>query len=112
MLYECDQCGACCKTLIVEADVQDVIREPRILEVQEGWGENGERRMSLAEMLLDDDKVVLLACCHPCGFLKENKCSIYDTRPGDCRRFEAGSPACQEARAEIGLSRLEPANAH
>ena len=33
--YECDCCGACCKALIVEADVIDVLREPRILECQD-----------------------------------------------------------------------------
>jgi hypothetical protein len=37
-LYECDQCGACCKgTVIVEADYLDTRREPRLIaDVQVG----------------------------------------------------------------------------
>ena len=31
-------------------------------------------------------------------------CGIYEWRPSPCREFEAGSPACLQARARLGLS--------
>lgn len=45
------------------------------------------------------------ACC----FLEtNNRCTIYETRPDVCRRFEAGSEQCQEARRRLGLKALVP----
>ena len=33
MTIECLRCGACCRSLIVEAELLDALREPRIAEV-------------------------------------------------------------------------------
>ena len=39
-----------------------------------------------------------------CAFLKEDQlCRIYATRPAVCRRFEAGSDQCKEARERFGI---------
>ncbi|HSW16413.1 MAG TPA: YkgJ family cysteine cluster protein [Ramlibacter sp.] len=34
-------------------------------------------------------------------------CGIYEWRPSPCREFEAGSAACQQARARHGVAPLE-----
>jgi len=34
------------------------------------------------------------------------QCGIYEWRPGPCREFEAGSTACNQARARHGMPRL------
>jgi Fe-S-cluster containining protein len=33
----------------------------------------------------------------------QSGCSIYEVRPGICREFAAGTPACHAARARRGL---------
>jgi Fe-S-cluster containining protein len=105
-VYECDQCGTCCKgTVIVEADYLDARREPRLLETQIGPCIVSQRELE------EEDKVLLLACGLdlPCRCLDpENRCSIYPTRPNACAAFEAGSRQCQEARAELGIRPLLP----
>jgi Fe-S-cluster containining protein len=106
-MYECDQCGACCKgTVIVEADYLDTRREPRSLnaDVQ-------SNRVSQRELEEDEGKIVLLACGldKPCAFLDSgSRCAIYATRPNVCVAFEAGSQQCQEARDQLGIAPLRP----
>ena len=106
-LYQCDQCGACCKgTVIVEADYLDTRREPKLLVAQVG-----SCRVSQRELEEDVGKIVLLACGldKPCAFISpRNRCTIYSTRPNVCVAFEAGSEQCQEARALLGVERLLP----
>ncbi len=101
-VYECDLCGACCKTRPVLVSEEDARREPRILH-------EGRR---LAEHLRTPDWVYRL---HPLPFHKaccflgaDERCAIYATRPTPCREFEAGTPDCQEVRARVGLPPLEP----
>jgi uncharacterized protein len=36
------------------------------------------------------------------------QCAIYEWRPSPCREFEAGSQACERARARHGLPPLSP----
>jgi Fe-S-cluster containining protein len=107
-LYECDQCGACCKgTVIVEADYLDVRREPRLIQLQVGPYRTTQRELE------DDGKIVLLACGtdKPCPCLDaENRCTIYTTRPNICVAFEAGSEKCQEVRAQLHIEPLRPAS--
>jgi hypothetical protein len=73
-LYECDQCGACCKgTVIVEADYLDVRREPRLIQLQVGPYRTTQRELE------DDGKIVLLACGtdKPCPCLDADE-SLHD----------------------------------
>lgn len=116
MKHECDQCGACCRELIVEIGWIDVLRESRLREVAEPF--------SIPEgMHLEDDdgnKVetddpfaagALLACgsTHSCKMLgTDNLCTIYPTRPTECVGFLAGSEQCQSARGMAGLPPLQP----
>jgi Fe-S-cluster containining protein len=102
--YECDGCGACCRTWRVLVSEEDALREPRI--VQEG--------RSLPEHVRSTGWAYVLfplpfheGCC----FLSaDQRCDIYDTRPRVCRDFAAGSERCQEARKHSGLGELQPAS--
>lgn len=90
---ECDHCGACCTTLIIEIGHLDVVREPRLLESATPCRQDpGESEW---------DREYVLATGAPgdgCAFHKDGRCSVYPTRPNVCVRFEAGSPDCQRAR--------------
>jgi Fe-S-cluster containining protein len=106
--FECDKCGACCKgSLIVEADELDVMREPRLIDV-----DPHHVGKSVDELVLEiqtEMKAVLVVCGSRCPFLgTDNACTIYPTRPNDCVGMQAGDEQCQHARASEGLPPLEP----
>jgi Fe-S-cluster containining protein len=100
--FECDGCGACCRTFPVFASRADAAREPRILSEAPGlapWLETPDWAYRLFPLPFHD------ACC----FLDPSqRCTIYATRPEVCRAFAAGGPQCQEARARAGLPPLGP----
>lgn len=115
--YECDSCGACCRSLIVEIEETDIVREPKLAAVTKPF------KVPPGMSLVDDDgepyeEIVpgfgnggLLACGlnHPCGLLgADNRCTVYPTRPNVCVSFRAGSEQCQEARRMAGLPELLP----
>lgn len=112
--YECDQCGACCNgTLIVEASWLDLEREPKIKDSDPFYVDKtlDETR----SMLADEMRVIVMVCgsSRPCSMLGENQqCQIYPTRPNVCVAMEAGSEQCQEARQQMGLSRLQSETKH
>lgn len=91
MTYACDQCGACCRKLLIEITEIDLVREPKLLPVLRGRFRSGGG---------------LLAACKPCPMLYENKCTIYETRPTVCAEFPPGGEQCQDARERDGLPRL------
>ena len=102
--FTCDRCGACCSTFPIFAGPNDLLQEPRI--------EN--EACKIAEWEISENKTYQL---YPlpfhssCVFLEENNlCRVYETRPGVCRAFEAGSELCIEARARKGLQPLLPQN--
>ena len=100
--YECDGCGACCRTWRVLVSEEDALREPRIAQESKllpehvrspGW----------------DYLLFPLPFHEGCCFLSaDQRCDIYDTRPRVCRDFAAGSQRCQEARKLAGLGELLP----
>ena len=95
-MKRCQQCGSCCRHLIVDVDVLDVIREPRIAE----QGELLDGRGALEP----DQWMWSLACAMPCPFLGEaNRCTIYSTRPEACLAFCPGGDQCVLARHSAGL---------
>jgi Fe-S-cluster containining protein len=104
--YECDHCGACCKApLIVEADILDVLREPRLIDADPCH--RGKTVLQMVEEMEDEMKAVILPS--PCSFLSaENKCNIYPTRPNCCVGLQPGDEQCQESRAAAGLEPLAP----
>src|SRR5271163_4166163 len=85
---EC-RCGECCRRLIIEAEVEDAKREPRIAE-RGGPIYQDERltvsgRRELIGYLLNGT-----GGDTACVFLDQatNLCGIYDTRPLACRLFD------------------------
>lgn len=101
MSYECERCGACCRHWIVEADLVDVLREPRIAAecaLMDGYG----------KLPLDSDSVWMIACgpSESCPFQRGNECDIYPTRPSECVAFSPGSLKCAECRTAAGLRPL------
>ena len=103
-VYECDSCGLCCKSLIIEADHFDVLREPRIAE-------RGRLLDGHGKIPFVDAAWGLYPQFHRdrCPFLMaDNRCEIYPSRPNVCVGFMAGSEKCQELRENAGLTRLQP----
>ena len=101
-MYECDGCGACCRTKLVDVFDEDLLREPRL----------NEHMTKLREPGIDFE-IGYLNCLRngACPFLDdENRCSIYPTRPVACVVFPAGSEECQEARRTFDISPLLPTN--
>lgn len=77
---DCLQCAGCCKTISPRFKTPDIKRIARHL---------GVRESVLIETYLrideDGDYVVKHT---PCPFLAEdNRCRIYEVRPGDCRNY-------------------------
>lgn len=98
--YECDGCGACCRTFPIFASLADARREPSIA---------GAGRALPACHATSDWAVQLfpLPFLDACTFLDSaNRCTIYATRPDVCRHFLAGADQCQEARVRQGLPPL------
>lgn len=91
--YECDQCGACCRKLIIEVTEADLEREPKL-------------RPNLFSVINSGGGY--LAISKACPMLCGNQCSVYATRPTVCAEFEAGGEQCQLARELDGLPPLEP----
>jgi Fe-S-cluster containining protein len=107
--YVCDRCGACCRHLIVEADLIDYLREPRLVELDPSYA--GKSHEEIFHRLDDTGRVIHIACgtARPCGFLNPDQtCGIYPTRPNDCVGMLAGDEQCQFARQAAGLPPLLP----
>lgn len=102
LCYECDGCGACCRTWPVLVGDDDAAREPRITV-------EGRELPAYTSTPYWRYRLFPLPFLEACCFLDaSNRCGIYATRPGVCRRFEAGSERCQEARRLQELGPLPP----
>lgn len=100
MNFECDLCGGCCRTFPIFASESDAQREPRIAKE----GKNLAEHLRTADWRI---QLYPLPFHERCVFLDvDNRCEIYATHPNVCRRFEAGSEQCQEARRRLGLAPL------
>ena len=96
--FTCEGCGACCRTFPIFASEKDAKREPRI--AKEG--------LLLPEYMRDEAwtyRLFRLPFHEACCFLgKDNRCTIYATRPNVCREFIPGEAQCREARERQNLS--------
>jgi uncharacterized protein len=97
----CQSCGACCASFRVDFSVHELDSEggqvPSGLAVEVNAG--------TARMRGTDHSPV--RCAALTGKLGGTVgCGIYEWRPSPCREFEAGSEACQRARARHGLPAL------
>jgi len=95
MTTVCLQCGRCCKHLIVEAYWHDAVREPLLLRPDVNVD-----KLTLEKLEADESRCIVLAACRPCKFLgKDNRCTIYPTRPNVCVGFKPGGEQCERLRA-------------
>ena len=97
-MYDCENCGACCRCYPIFALASDAEREPQIREAgvrcDDFLGEEGSVAYRLFPLFRKQ----------ACVFLKDDQlCRIYETRPETCRKFEPGSEQCREARRRVGV---------
>ena len=99
--FQCDQCGACCSSLIVEAFDYDARREPRLFQISPDIDREALRAGDACFILYDSETKA-------CPFLdaQTKDCGIYATRPVACVMVEAGDAKCQQARRNKGLPLL------
>ena len=77
---DCLQCANCCKNFSPRFKTPDIKRISKHLDLKES-------RFIETYLKVDEDGDYV-AKSKPCPFLGEdNRCSIYDERPSDCRRF-------------------------
>lgn len=77
---DCLQCANCCKTISPRFKTPDLSRIAKFLGMKQGA--MIERYLRLDE---DGDYVTRQS---PCPFLgADNRCTIYEVRPGDCRKY-------------------------
>jgi uncharacterized protein len=77
---DCLQCARCCKNYSPRFKTPDIKRISRLLQLRES--------VFIEKYLQLDEDGDYVAVSKPCPFLGEdNRCSIYEDRPSDCRRF-------------------------
>ena len=77
---DCLQCARCCKNYSPRFKTPDIKRISRLLQLKES--------VFIEKYLQLDEDGDYVAVSKPCPFLgADNKCSIYEDRPSDCRRF-------------------------
>lgn len=77
---DCLECAACCKNYSPTFKPTDIKRISKYLGMKEGD--------FVDEYLLVDEENDYVVNSKPCPFLAEdNRCKIYEVRPGDCARF-------------------------
>lgn len=93
LLTTCDDCGACCRHMIVPPFVLSGGRNEA--------AEKGVPPQLLAE-LWPHWQVRLLLPESPCLWFDAAtaRCRHYDLRPDACRNFEINSPSCHASRAK------------
>lgn len=116
---QCDQCGACCRQLLILIEFNDCEREPKLIRnvialpivqasMERVVGPNGEKDdvVSVLVPASNDPEHLQLANATPCPMLAGNVCSINATKPGLCRHSPAGGFCCQHSRQKEGLPAL------
>ncbi|HSV53295.1 MAG TPA: YkgJ family cysteine cluster protein [Burkholderiaceae bacterium] len=100
-LHPCQQCGACCASFRVD------------FSTHESQDAGGQVPAGLAVEV--NDNICRMRgtdhapprCAALTGKIGERvACGIYEWRPSPCREFEAGSQACERARARHGMPPL------
>jgi Fe-S-cluster containining protein len=77
---DCLKCARCCKGFSPRFKGPDIKRICKVLGMKE--------TAFIAKYIVYDDEGDYVAVSTPCPFLEtDNKCSIYEDRPSDCRRF-------------------------
>ncbi|MFZ3207824.1 MAG: YkgJ family cysteine cluster protein [Geobacteraceae bacterium] len=78
---ECTTCGNCCRVIQPLLTAADIKRLAAHLDMTD--------RQFRADYILTDSEADNAARFNamPCPFLQENRCSVYDCRPRDCRSY-------------------------
>jgi Fe-S-cluster containining protein len=106
-ICEC-RCGECCRRLLIEVDLEDAEREPKIKKLgsptytDERLTRSGKREL---EGFLLNSRIDMA-----CVFLdrEKNLCTIYETRPLGCRVFDCDGEG-REQMIELGIFERDPA---
>ena len=77
---DCTKCGNCCKSLMINVDDADATRLSDYLEIDKDFFYSKYVERSSQGSLAVMNRI-------PCHFLQENKCTVYDARPTECREF-------------------------
>ena len=100
-ICEC-RCGECCRRLLIEVDLDDAEREPRIKDLgsptytDERLTRSGKRELEGYLLNSHEDMA--------CVFLdrQTSLCTIYETRPLACRVFDCDGEG-REQMIELGI---------
>lgn len=77
---DCTDCGNCCRSLMINVDNADATRLAEHLQLdKEAFYEKYVERSSQGSLAVMNTI--------PCHFLQENKCTVYEARPTECRVF-------------------------
>lgn len=76
---DCTTCGNCCRTFMISLDNEDIVRSSAYVDMQPD-----EFKRKYLEESSEGNYIFSRIPCH---FLHENKCTIYEGRPEDCRSF-------------------------
>jgi len=98
MMHECTQCGLCCHKLSATFTLEDVNREPRLLDVALPMNRVGNKR-TFSYMKEKGHPWVINKNKRgdPCSFLDVNNlCLIHATRPQICRDYPHGHKCMRE----------------
>ncbi len=87
----CIRCLACCIEKV------DLPTQPDQLG---GHPVEVRKHAKWCETTHPDPRIKLFIPCHFLDYVAR-RCTIYDHLPGECRRLEAGSPACLRHRREL-----------
>lgn len=77
---DCTQCGNCCRTLMINVEKEDALRLASHTGLPFETFEDKYIEKS-SEGTLCIMKTI------PCSFLHDNKCTVYEARPNECREF-------------------------
>lgn len=97
---DCLTCGRCCKGYSPRFKTPDIKRISKSLRLKEG--------QFIEQYLLIDAEGDYVLQQTPCPFLgADNRCSIYEDRPSDCRRFPYTDEDVLLKRPQITLKNVE-----
>jgi uncharacterized protein len=77
---DCTACGNCCRSLMINVDTNDAARLASHLNIS---------KESFYRKYVEESSEGTLAVMNtiPCHFLADNKCTVYEARPAECREF-------------------------
>jgi Fe-S-cluster containining protein len=97
---DCRACGACCAPE-VDGPIYVGLVAADLARMTRRWRERHVAHGSILTRLDGAGRCVCVALRGTVG--RRVSCAIYERRPGECRRLEAGSRDCLAARAQAGI---------